>query len=301
MKLHYVSQGEGPLVVLCHGFPELSYSWRHQIPALAAAGYRVVAPDQRGYGRSPRPEAVEDYDIVRLTDDLLELLDDLGEERAVFVGHDWGSLVVWSLALRAPERVAGVAALSVLFQRRGQMAPLAAIRQAYPWFYVLYFQEPGVADADLGRDPATTLRRMMGALSSGDPSALAGVPDGRGLVERMPEPGALPEWLSQAEFDHYVAEFTRTGFTGGINWYRNIDRNWDRMAAYDGVKVAVPALFVGGTHDPTLRAERVAKLEEWVTDLRGALLLDGAGHWIQQERPDDVNAALLGFLKDISW
>lgn len=300
MKLHYESQGEGPLVVLCHGFPELAYSWRHQIPALAAAGYRVVAPDQRGYGRSPIPAAIEDYDIEHLTDDLLELLDDLGEEHAVFVGHDWGSLVVWSLALRAPERMAGVAALSVLFQRRGQMAPLAAIRKAYPWFYMLYFQEPGVADADLGRDPATTLRRMMTALGSGDPTSLAGEQDGRGLVERMPEPSSLPGWITQEELDHYAAEFTRTGFTGGINWYRNIDRNWDLMAAYDGAKVTVPALFIGGTKDPTLRAERVVRLGEWVSDLRGAHLLEGAGHWLQQERPDEVNALLLAFLKDIS-
>ncbi|MFI6318001.1 alpha/beta fold hydrolase [Nonomuraea sp. NPDC050556] len=301
MKLRYTSQGDGPLVVFCHGFPELSYSWRHQLPAVAAAGYRAVAPDQRGYGLSPIPSAIEDYDIVQLTDDLLELLDDLGEERAAFVGHDWGSLVVWSLALRAPERVAGVAALSVLFQRRGQMSPLAAIRKAFPWFYMLYFQEPGVADADLGRDPATTLRRMMGSLTSGDPTALVGEDDGRGFVERLPEPGGLPGWLTQDDLDHYVEAFTRTGFTGGINWYRNIDRNWDLMADYDGARITVPALFIGGTADPTLRTERVAKLAEWVPDLRGAVLLEGAGHWIQQERPDEVNAALLTFLKDISW
>lgn len=308
IELHVEEQGDGPLVVLCHGFPELSYSWRRQLPALAAAGYRAVAPDQRGYGRSSVPPAVEDYDIEHLTDDLLGLLDALGEERAVFVGHDWGALVVWSLALRAPHRVAGVAALSVLYQPRGQMAPTAVIEQAYrdAWFYILHFQEPGVAEADLGRDPATTMRRMMTALSGGDPARLAGIPDGRGLVERLPEPAALPAWLTQADLDHYSAEFARTGFTGALNWYRNLDRNWDFMARFHGVKIQVPALFVGGALDPTLRPERVARLGEWVTDLRGSVLLDGAGHWIQQERPAEVNAALLGFLggllgKDGAW
>lgn len=295
--MHVEEQGDGPLVVLCHGFPELSYSWRHQLPALAAAGYHAVAPDQRGYGRSRIPEAVEDYDIVHLTDDLLRLLDARGEERAVFVGHDWGALVVWSLALRAPDRVAAVAALSVPYQRRGQMGPRAAIERAYgdAWFYILYFQEPGVADADLGRDPATTMRRMMTGLGG----SLAGVKDGRGLVERLQEPAELPGWLTQAELDHYAAEFGRTGFTGALNWYRNLDRNWELMAAYEGARIETPALFIAGTEDPTLRMARVAGLKEWVPGLRGTVLLDGAGHWIQQERPDEVNAALIGFLESL--
>ncbi|MFI6597720.1 alpha/beta fold hydrolase [Nonomuraea sp. NPDC050536] len=297
--MHVEEQGSGRPVVLCHGFPELSYSWRHQLPALAAAGYHAMAPDQRGYGRSPIPPAVEDYDIDHLTGDLLRLLDERGIERAAFVGHDWGALVVWSLALRAPERVTGMAALSVPYQRRGVMGSRAAIEAAYAgtWFYVLYFQEPGVADADLGRDPATTMRRMMGALGGG----LAGAEDGRGLVERLQEPGGPPDWLTQADLDHYAAEFARTGFTGGLNWYRNLDRNWELMAPYDGAPVRVPALFVGGTLDPTLRKDRVESLGRWVPDLRGTVLIEGAGHWIQQERPDEVNAALLHFLDGLDW
>ncbi|NUR89288.1 MAG: alpha/beta fold hydrolase, partial [Nonomuraea sp.] len=156
--MHVEERGSGHPVVLCHGFPELSYSWRHQLPALAAAGYHAMAPDQRGYGRSPIPDAVEDYDIVHLTDDLLRLLDERGLERAAFAGHDWGALVVWSLALRAPDRVAGVAGLSVPYQRRGVMGSRAAIERASgdAWFYILHFQEPGLADAELNRDPATT-------------------------------------------------------------------------------------------------------------------------------------------------
>src|SRR5437879_8257927 len=205
IRMHIAEQGEGPLVVLCHGFPELWYSWRHQLPALAAAGYHAVAPDQRGYGGTDRPPAIDDYDIVDLTDDMLGLLDALGEERAVFVGHDWGAPVVWHMALRAPARVRGVAAMSVSYTPRGDRPPTQVWKHVFAdtWFYILYFQEPGVADADLAPDPAATLRRLLCAVS-GDAAAsqlgpLAGARDGRGMVERMPEPERLPGWLPQAD------------------------------------------------------------------------------------------------------
>jgi epoxide hydrolase A/B len=294
--------GSGPPVVLAHGFPELSYSWRHQVPALAAAGYRVLAFDQRGYGKSSRPDAIEAYDIVHLTNDLLALLDDIGEERAVFVGHDWGSMVVWQLALLAPERVAGVVGMSVPFLPRAPMAPIPVMRQIFgdTFFYILYFQEPGVADADLARDPATTMRRMLAGLRLPEADAFdvgaASAPDGRGFVERLPEAGALPAWLTQAELDHYVEEFARTGFTGGINWYRNFDRNWALTEHLDGAKVTVPSLFIGGTLDPVLLMTPPASMDGWVTDHRGNVLVEGAGHWVQQEEPEAVNAALLDFL-----
>jgi pimeloyl-ACP methyl ester carboxylesterase len=299
-ELHVVDAGDGPLVVLAHGFPELSYSWRHQVPALADAGLRVLAPDQRGYGRSSRPERVEDYDILALTGDLLALLDDVGEERAVFVGHDWGAIVAWQLALLAPERVAGVVGMSVPFMPRGPMPPTQLLRQVLgdSWFYVLYFQEPGVADADLGRDPATTMRRLLAATTREgtemDPSVLA--PDGRGFVDRMPEPDGLPDWLSQAELDHFVSEFTRTGFTGPINWYRNFDRNWELTERLAGADVEVPSLFVGGALDPVLLMMPPSVGEASLRDHRGTVLVDDAGHWVQQQAPDEVNAALLGFI-----
>jgi pimeloyl-ACP methyl ester carboxylesterase len=296
IDLHVTEMGEGPPVVLCHGFPETSYSWRHQLPALAAAGYHVLAPDQRGYGRSGRPEPVEAYDILHLTDDMLGLLDAIGVERAVFVGHDWGAPVVWTLALRAPERVAGVAALSVAFPRRGQIMPIERQRELFgdSWAYMLYFQEPGVADAGLGRDPATTMRRMLTGLT--DRGGLTGPRDGRGMVERMSEPAELPGWLTQADLDHFAAEFARTGFTGPINWYRNIDRNWDLMSGFEGAQVEVPALFIAGRADPVLAMGPPEKMTKWVPDLRGIVLLDDTGHWVQQERPTEVNAALLDFL-----
>ncbi|MGH2684361.1 MAG: alpha/beta hydrolase, partial [Actinomycetota bacterium] len=286
-------------VVLAHGFPELAYSWRHQVPALAAAGNRVLAPDQRGYGLSSRPAAIEDYDITHLTDDLLALLDDIGEERAVFVGHDWGSIVVWQLALMAPERVAGVVGMSVPFLPRPPMPPVQIMRQVFAdaFMYIVYFQEPGVADADLGRDPATTMRRMLAGLRSMDPSLMA--KDDRGFVERIPEPDGLPDWLSQDELDHYAAEFSRTGFTGGINWYRNFDRNWELTAHLEGAKVEVPSLFIGGVLDPVLVMSPPTVMDGWLVDHRGTVLVDDAGHWVQQEKPEEVNRALLTFLHSI--
>jgi len=303
-EIRVVDAGEGPLVVLAHGFPELAYSWRHQIPALADAGHRVLAPDQRGYGGSSRPERIEDYDVVALTGDLLALLDDVGEERAVFVGHDWGAILVWQLALLAPERVKGVVGMSVPFMPRAPMPPTQLLRQVLgdSWFYVLYFQEPGVADADLGRDPATTMRRLLAAVTREegaefDPSVLA--PDGRGFVDRIPEPDGLPDWLSQAELDHFVAEFTRTGFTGPINWYRNFDRNWELTPQLAGAKVEVPSLFIGGALDPVLLMSPPAAAEPWLTDHRGTVLVEGAGHWVQQQSPGAVNTALLEFIADL--
>jgi pimeloyl-ACP methyl ester carboxylesterase len=307
VELHVLDAGAGPPVILAHGFPELGYSWRHQVPALADAGHRVLAPDQRGYGRSTAPGPIESYDILQLTGDLLGLLDDLGEERAVFVGHDWGAMVVWQLALLAPERVAGVVGMSVPFIPRAPMPPVQLMRQAFGqnFFYIVYFQEPGVADADLGRDPATTMRRMLAGARfadgvTPDMSSMT-ANDGRGFVDRLPEPDALPGWLTQDELDHYVAAFARTGFTGGINWYRNLDRNWELTEAIDGAKVEAPSLFVGGSLDPVLFMTPPSIQEGWLTDHRGDVLVEGAGHWVQQEAPAAVNDALLRFLAGIDW
>jgi pimeloyl-ACP methyl ester carboxylesterase len=306
VELHVTEAGEGFPVVFAHGFPELAYSWRHQIPAVAAAGYRAIAPDQRGYGRSSKPEAIEDYDIVHLTDDLLGILDDLGEERAVFVGHDWGSMVVWQMAVLHPERVAGVCGMSVPFLPRGPMPPVQLMRQVFgdSFFYILYFQEPGVADADLGADAGTTMRRMLAGLTVRQDQTdqdLAGLaaPDGRGFVDRMPEPKELPGWLSQEELDFYTAEFSRTGFTGGINWYRNFDRNWELTEHVADRHVTMPSLFITGSDDPVNLMSSSALMDGWLDDHRGTHLVDGAGHWVQQEKPDEVNRLLLTFLDSI--
>lgn len=295
-----------PVVILAHGFPELAYSWRHQIPALAAAGYHVLAPDQRGYGGSSRPEAIEAYDIHQLTADLVGLLDDIGAQRAVWVGHDWGAVVVWNAPLLHPDRVAGVAALSVPVLPRAQVPPTQAFRATFGqnFFYILYFQEPGVADAELNGDPARTMRRMIGGLQKpGDQSAALRMlaPGPEGLIDRLPEPDALPAWITQDELDHYISEFTRTGFTGGLNWYRNFDRNWETTSDLADATISVPSLFIAGTADPVLSFTRTDRASEVITGPYRDVMIEGAGHWLQQERPDEVNAILLEFLKGVKW
>jgi pimeloyl-ACP methyl ester carboxylesterase len=300
IELHVAEEGDGPLVVLCHGWPELWYSWRHQLPVLAGAGYRVIAPDQRGYGGSDRPEAVAGYDVVHLTDDLLGLLDAYGEDRATFVGHDWGASVVWALARRAPERVERVAALSVPFRPRASRPPTEILKQLHGdrFFYMLYFQAVGPADAELGQDPELTLRRVLwGVSGDAPPDAWVAGRKGDGMLGGMAEPERLPAWLGAEDLAYYTAEFSRTGFTGGLNWYRNLDRNWEQEAAWDDVKIETPALFVAGERDPVLRFIRTDAMDEWVPGLRRSLILPGAGHWIQQERPAEVNEALLAFLQ----
>jgi epoxide hydrolase A/B len=282
LALRVLEAGErgAPVVVLAHGFPELAYSWRHQIPVLADAGYHVMAPDQRGYGGSSRPEAVEDYDIHVLTGDLVALLDDVGAQQAVFIGHDWGAMVVWHTALLHPQRVRAVAGLSVPPIPRARSRPTERWREKFGEdFYMLRFQEPGVADAELGADVAATMRGMFA-----------------GLID---EDAPLPHWISAEEFEHYVSEFGRTGFTGGLNWYRNYDRNWESTPQLAEARITVPALFVGGTADPIGPTMNPARAREVVAGPYTEEWVDGAGHWVQQERPDDVNRILLEFLREV--
>ena len=291
----------GPTVLLAHGFPELAYSWRHQIPVLAAAGFHVLAPDQRGYGGSSRPTEVEAYDVAALTADLVGLLDDVGVARAVWIGHDWGAPVAFGAAQLHPDRVAAVVGLSVPPVPRSRIQPTRAFRAMFGdnFFYMLYFQQPGVADAELDADPDRTIRTMLGGLTPPDrPEAAARLlaPGATGFLDRLPEPAGLPDWISADEFDYYVTEFTRTGFTGGLNWYRNLDRNWEIMADPVAASITVPVLFVGGTDDPVLRFTRRDRATEVVTGPYREVLVDGAGHWLQQERPDAVNELLLEFL-----
>jgi pimeloyl-ACP methyl ester carboxylesterase len=306
VQLRVIEAGDrgAPVVILAHGFPELAYSWRHQIPVLTEAGYHVLAPDQRGYGGSSRPEAIDAYSIHDLTADIVGLLDDVGAERAVWIGHDWGAVVVWNAPLLHPDRVAAVAALSVPPTPRANVPPTQAFRRKFGenFFYILYFQEPGVADAELDADPARTIRRMMGGLrASGDQGAALRMvaPGPEGFIDRLPEPDDLPDWLSQEELDHYIGEFSRTGFTGGLNWYRNFDRNWDTTPELAGAKISVPSLFIGGTADPVLAFTRADRASEVISGPYRQVMIDGAGHWLQQERPDEVNATLLEFLNGL--
>ncbi|WP_166654685.1 alpha/beta hydrolase [Mycobacterium sp. BK086] len=280
VRLRVLQAGDpgAPVVILAHGFPELAYSWRHQIPALAAAGYHVLAPDQRGYGGSSAPEAVEAYDIHALTGDLVALLDHVGAEQAVFIGHDWGAMVVWHTALLHPDRVRAVAGLSVPPIPRARTRPTQRWREKFGEdFYMLRFQEPGKADAEMAADVTTTMRGMFNDLT----------------------PAAPPGWITDDEFDHYVTEFSRTGFTGALNWYRNYDRNWESTPQLTEARITVPSLFVGGTADPIAPTMNPARAREVVAGPYTEMWIEGAGHWVQQERPDEVNRILLEFLREV--
>jgi pimeloyl-ACP methyl ester carboxylesterase len=307
IRMHLAEMGSGPLVVLCHGFPESWYSWRHQLPALAAAGFRAVAPDMRGYGGTDRPEAIDQYTLFHLVGDMVGLLDALDAEQAVITGHDWGAPVAWLAALLRPDRFRGVIGLSVPFRPRGEARPTSVMPQTDDRvFYQLYFQSPGVAEAELERDVGHTMRTILGAIS-GDAPPAAGpvgmVPRQGGLFAGMRNPATLPAWLSEADLDFYIKEFTRTGFRGGLNWYRNIDRNWELLAPFAGARVMVPALYVAGDRDLVVAFpgmdRLIPNLAAFVPQLRRTIMLPGCGHWTQQERPAEVNAAMIGFLRDL--
>jgi len=304
ISLHVVEAGSGPLVVLCHGFPELWFSWRHQLEALAGAGFRAVAPDQRGYGRTSRPDDVADFDIEHLTGDLAGLLDALGEDRAVFVGHDWGSIVVWNMPLFHPERVRAVVGTSVAFVPRLPARPTRLMRMVFGdrFFYILYFQDVGPADEELARDPRRSLLAAFWSLSGDAPrGSIKDRPRrGTGWLDILTEPTGSLSWLGEEELAVFVEEFSRTGFTGGLNWYRNFDRNWELTERFADTRITVPALFAAGERDAVLRMTPPEMMEGWVTDLRGSILIPGAGHWVQQERPDEVNRALLEFLDGLT-
>ncbi len=312
IRMNVAEQGAGPLVVLCHGFPESWYSWRHQLSALADAGFHAVAPDMRGYGRSDRPEEIDRYTLLHLVGDMVGLLDALGAESAVIAGHDWGAPVAWHAALLRPDRFRAVIGLSVPFGPRRPARPTTLMPQTDDaLFYQLYFQTPGVAEAELERDVRATIRRLLYS-ASGDaragapmtsPEAVGMVPRQGGFLSRMADPSALPPWLAEPDIEFYAGEFTRTGFRGGLNWYRNIDRNWELLAPFAGARVTVPALYVAGDRDLVVRFrgmdQLIANLRTFVPGLRQTIMLPGCGHWTQQERPREVSAAMVDFLKGL--
>ncbi|ULE35081.1 alpha/beta fold hydrolase [Mycobacterium sp. IDR2000157661] len=311
IRLRVLEAGDrgAPLVVLAHGFPELAYTWRHQIPALAEAGFHVLAPDQRGYGASSKPHAVDAYTMVELSADIVGLLDEAGAARAAVVGHDFGGVVAWTAPLLYPDRFAAVAGLSVPPVPRPRVPTTEAFRRIFGdnFFYILYFQEPGPADAELNRDPAVTMRKLFGSLTPADQAAAVRMthPGPEGFLERLPDPGVLPDWISGDEFDRYVAEFARNGFTAPLNWYRCFDRNWELTAPSPSGRPAatidVPSLFIGGANDPTLAYTPRHRVHEVVTGEYREVMIDGAGHWLPEERPAEVNAELLKFLADVEF
>jgi pimeloyl-ACP methyl ester carboxylesterase len=307
IRLRVAQAGQGPLIVLVHGWPESWYSWRHQIPALAAAGYRVAAIDVRGYGGSDRPHAIEAYAIREMCADVAGVVESLGEKQAILIGHDWGAPIVWNTAQFFPDRVRAVAGLSVPHAGRGPVPRIELFKNIYKdrFFYQLYFQEPGIAEAEFEADLRTALRKTY-YQSSGDCRKLGPLPpkpaDAR-YLDGLPDPDPFPAWLTEADLDYYVSQFKQSGMRGPFNRYRTADLDFSQQAEIVDRRVEQPAAFIAGSLDPVLAfvpgVDLVEIMRKYVADLRLVRIIDGAGHWIQQERPAEVNAALLEWLGGI--
>lgn len=305
LPIRYAEMGEGPAVLFVHGWPELWYSWRHQIKALAAAGYRVIAPDMPGYGGTGALESTGDYNIINLAGYLTGLMDALGlDQPAILVGHDWGAAICWNLVQLHPSRFSRLINMSVPLRRHSERPPMDIYRDRFGnrFFYQLYFQEPGVAEAEFDADPAAILSRLYCSPDTfrfapkvSDKDASAG-----GWIDRLGAPKAMPDWIGQADLDYYVDEFTRTGFTGGIRYYRNIDRNWELMTPYADQPIEMPVLFIAGDKDNVIGGASRDKLKDImsprVPNLSDVVLLSGIGHWVQQEAAEEVNRLILDFL-----
>jgi pimeloyl-ACP methyl ester carboxylesterase len=306
IRMHIAEAGTGPLIVLCHGWPELWYSWRHQLPVLAKAGFHVVAPDMRGFGETEAPAELTSYTILHNVGDIVGLVASFGESNAIIIGHDWGAPVAWTAAMMRPDLFRAVVGMSVPHRPRSADFPLKLLRQAgLGNFYWIYFQSPGVAESEFELDVSTTLRKLLYGVSGDAPIDRENpmvVPDGKGFLERLAVPEQLPAWLREADVEKMVSEYHRTGFRGGLNWYRNIDRNWELTAPWHDAKVRQPALFIAGTRDPVIAGKRgeiaIGHMTQAVPGVK-RLMIERAGHWIQQERPDEVNTALLDFLRGL--
>jgi pimeloyl-ACP methyl ester carboxylesterase len=306
ITLRYAECGSGPVVLFCHGWPESWYSWRHQMLALSAAGFRCIAPDMRGYGGSDAPASIEQYTILDLVGDMVHLLRALEVEKATVVGHDWGAPVAWHCALLRPELFTRVVGMSVPWALRGKIDLLSSLeKQGITRFYMQYFQTPGVAEAEFERDIRRALLSIYFNGSGDKPDADNGfalVPENGGFLTEKMLPSVMPSWLSDNDLNYFAAEFARSGFRGGLNWYRNLTRNWRLMAPWQGQPIRQPSLFIAGSRDGVLKfPASKAQIEMFPSSLpgiRGCHIIEGAGHWIQQERAAEVNGLLLDFLKD---
>ena len=306
IRMHYVDEGEGPLVILLHGFPYLWYMWRRQITALAEAGFRVVAPDQRGFGQTDRPDSIEAYDMSQAVGDMVGLMAALGETSATIVGHDLGAWVAQAAAMLRPELFRALVMLNTPVPPRGKVRPTDALREMAKGrvYHHLYFQEVGKPDRELASDPRKTLRSIYYSVSG---SAVGAdrwrlfIEPGEPILNAFTDPKEFPAWLSPRGLDYYVDEFTRTGFTGALNYYRCRDRNWEITAFLDGAVVRQPSMFIGGAADPAL--EQITgvydQLETYLPGLRKKILLPGVGHSAAEESVDQVNELLLEFLDQL--
>jgi len=310
LRLRVAVEGAGPLVLMVHGFPESWFSWRHQMAPIAQAGFTAAAIDVRGYGGSDKPRPVEAYAMERMVGDVAGAVQALSPDApAVLIGHDWGAPIVWNTALIRPDRVRAVAGLSVPWlgvPTRSFSDVIAEVFTAHgKFFYQHYFQDEGVAEAEMEADVRDSLRRFYYAISGDAPEGTWPTDKGVGdrLLHRLPDPDPFPAWLTPADLDYFVGEFRRSGFRGPINRYRNHDRDFAYLQAFKDRRIDQPALFIGGQRDLVLtmlgRGDLVAVMKAQMSDLRGADILPGCGHWTQQERPAEVNERLLAWLKGL--
>lgn len=303
LRYHLASCGDGPLVLFTHGFPECWYSWRHQLPSVAKAGFRAVAIDMPGYGDTDTPPNVERYNQVDLSDDVADIATQLGYETFVCVGHDWGAPTAWHTTLRFPERVRGVAAMSVPYGGRSSRRPTEGFKRLFAdtFYYILYFQQPGVAEAELESDIPRFLRSFWVPVGTGKGGKFSQqvFPADAKLFEAMADPGTMPHFLTQTEANYYIDTFTKNGLTGPLNYYRNIDRNWALSESYGNNTITQPALFLYGDYDPVPTVG--SELERMQTIVPNVEIhkLNNCGHWIQQEKSEEVNSHLISFLQQL--
>jgi pimeloyl-ACP methyl ester carboxylesterase len=303
--MRVATQGSGPLVLLCHGFPELWCSWRQQMAALANAGWRAVAPDMRGYGGTDAPAEPTQYTMLHHVGDMVGLVHALGEKQAVIVGHDWGAPAAWTAALLRPEVFRAVVGMSVPYSPPGPVDLLSALQQmGVSSFYMQYFQTPGVAEAELQADVAATMRRLTFSLSGDGAGGVATIlPPGKGFLHNTVDPALMPSWVDAEDLAYTVSEFERTGFRGGLNWYRSLRLSWELLAPWRGAVIHQPSLFIGGDRDDVLKFPNsrasIDGFGQTLPGLRGSHILSGAGHWVQRERATAVNELLLSFLRSL--
>ncbi len=307
IKMRLAEAGSGPVVLLIHGWPESWYSWRHQLTALADAGYHAIAPDMRGYGDTDAPASDEAYRIDILANDVVGILDAIGEQKATLVGHDWGAMVVWHAALAHADRFNGVIGMSVPYRKPAPASPLEMMKKANGdnFFYILYHnEEGGVAEAEYDSNPKGLLEMLYSSLDvqRGEPTITDPKRSAGGWIGRMGVPEELPDWLSNDDLDYYVNEFTRAGFRGGVNYYRNFERNWEYTKDMDPV-ITIPSAFIAGASDMVIggadKAGLVEAMSPVLADMREVTVIPGMGHWVQQEAPEETNKAILAFLKGI--
>ena len=306
IKMRLAEIGEGPLILLAHGWPESWYSWRHQLIGLSKAGYRVIAPDMRGYGQTDAPSETDQYDIKHLTEDMVGILDALGETSAYIVGHDWGAPVATYSALFYPDRFTKLVIMSVPYNVRQDQNPIEGLKAVFQdnFFYILYHNEPnGVAEKEYDKNPRDLISKFYqspGALTK-PPKIIDSKRSAGGFLSRIGEPKGLPDWFTQKDLDYVVGQFEQSGFRGGVNYYRNIERNWELTEDLKDHKIKVPTLFLAGSEDMVIRGASKEALQSSMKGsiplLENVILLPNIGHWVQQEAPEDTNKFLLEFLK----